>query len=229
MKEILFDRHGKMSEVLASAPGLVHILQRLGISLGFGDKSIDEVCRKNGVETQFFLLVVNIYVSGSVPSVAQILDTPLGGLLPYLRKSHSYYVDKRLPHIESHLHHIAENLPERAAKVFVQFFEEYKREVVEHFAHEEEMVFPHVEALQIGRCESRYTIDTFVESHGNLVDKLEDLLQIIFKYLPERASTDDAVDVVYDILQVKEDLSRHSLLEEKVLVPYVQHLEKSVL
>ena len=228
MKGALFNSSDKMSELIGSEPDLVHILQRLGMTLGFGNKSIDGVCLNHGVDTSFFLLVVNIYVSGSVPSVEQILHTPLGGLLPYLRQSHSYYVDKRLPHIESHLHHIAEHLPERAATVFMRFFEEYKREVVEHFAHEEEKVFPHVEVLQSGRHDSQYTIDTFVESHGDLVDKLEDLLQIIFRYLPESASTDDAVDVVYDILQVKEDLSRHSLLEEKVLVPYVQHLERSV-
>ena len=68
----------------------------------------------------------------------------------------------------------------------------------------------------------------FVKSHGNLEEKLGDLVQIIFKYLPESATGDDTVDVVYDILQLSTDLNRHSLVEEKVMVPYVMHLERSV-
>ena len=68
----------------------------------------------------------------------------------------------------------------------------------------------------------------FVENHGNLEDKLNDLVQIIFKYLPESVTSDDTVDVVYDILQLSLDLNRHSLVEEKVMVPYVMYLERSV-
>ena len=68
----------------------------------------------------------------------------------------------------------------------------------------------------------------FVDSHGNIEDKLGDLVQIIFKYLPESVTSDDTVDMVYDILQLSLDLNRHSLVEEKVMVPYVLHLERSV-
>ena len=229
MKEILYDSSRKMSELITGNPGLVLILQRMGLAMGFGDKPIGQVCQERGVNADFFLLLCNIYIHEHyVPGPDRILATPMHQLVPYLRLSHDYYVAKRLPHIEQHLHHIAEHLPDRVATVLMRFFELYKREVAEHFAHEEQMVFPHVEALQNGVDDGSYTIDSFVKSHGNLEDKLSDLVQIIFKYLPEEATTDDAVDVVYDILQVSNDLNKHSLLEEKVLVPYVKHLEQEV-
>ena len=57
---------------------------------------------------------------------------------------------------------------------------------------------------------------------------MSDLVQIIFKYLPETVTGEDAVDVVYDILLLSDDLNKHSLIEEKVLVPYVKHLEEVV-
>ena len=229
MKELLYDSSRKMSELITAEPGLVLILQRVGLALGFGDHSIGQVCAQHGVSADFFLLLCNIYThEGYVPDRQRILSTPMGQLIPYLRLSHEYYVTKRLPHIERHLHHIAEHLPERVADVLMRFFEVYKREVAEHFAHEEQMVYPHVEALQRGEQDERYHIGDFVETHGNLEDKLSDLVQIIFKYLPEEATTDDAVDVVYDILQVSNDLNKHSLIEEKVLVPYVKHLEQEV-
>ncbi len=229
MKELLYDSSQKMSELITAEPGLVLILQRLGLALGFGDRSIGQVCAQHGVSADFFMLLCNIYThEGYAPDRRRVLSTPMHQLVPYLRQSHDYYVTKRLPHIEQHLHHISEHLPERVASVLMRFFDAYKREVAEHFANEEQMVYPHVEALQRGERDCHYSIGDFVETHGNLVDKLSDLVQIIFKYLPEEATTDDAVDVVYDILQVSNDLNKHSLIEEKVLVPYVKQLEKEV-
>ena len=229
MKELLYDSSRKMSDLLTAEPGLVMILQRVGIPLGVGNHSIEQVCRHHNVDPDFFLLLCNIYTHEHyVPERSRILSTPMNQLVPYLRLSHEYYTTKRLPHIERHLHHIAQSLPEKVAKVFIRFFEHYKHEVTEHFAHEEELVYPHVEALQRGNADTSYSMGTFIESHGNLEDKLNDLVQIIFKYLPEPATSDDAVDVVYDILQVSNDLNKHSLLEEKVLVPYVKYLEEEV-
>ena len=72
------------------------------------------------------------------------------GLVPYLEKSHKYYVAKRLPHIEHHLDAIAQKLSGRIGMVFISFFKEYKQEVVAHFLHEEKEVFPHIAALMAG-------------------------------------------------------------------------------
>ncbi|MBO7609334.1 MAG: hemerythrin domain-containing protein [Muribaculaceae bacterium] len=229
MKEILYDCSRKMSELLTEEPGLIRILQRAGIPLGIGDGSIGQVCRKHGVNPDFFMLLCNIYTHENyAPTLSRVLETPMAQLVPYLKASHDYYVSKRLPHIEQHLHHIARQLPAKAADVFMRFFESYKREVTDHFAHEEQLVFPHVEALQRGEADTNYSIATFIDSHGNLEDKLNDLVQIIFKYLPGAVTSEDSVDVVYDILQVSSDLNKHSLIEEKVLVPYVKHLEEVV-
>lgn len=218
-----------MSELITAHAELVMMLQRMGIALGFGDRSVSDVCRRHGVDPDFFLLISNVYSNAQYePSTDKILSTDMLGLVPYLRNSHDYYVHKRLPHIEQHLGRIVEQLPDRVATVLTHFFEVYKSEVLDHFSHEEGTVFRHIEALQAGQNDSSYRMRDFVENHGNLEDKLNDLVQIIFKYLPESVTTDDTVDVVYDILQLSLDLNRHSLVEEKVMVPYVMHLERSV-
>ena len=219
----------KMSELITAHVELVMMLQRMGIALGFGDRSVNDVCRRHGVDPDFFLLISNVYSNAQYePTPDEILSTDMLGLVPYLRNSHDYYVHKRLPHIEQHLGRIVEQLPERVATVLTRFFEIYKTEVLDHFGHEEGTVFCHIEALQAGKRDSSYQMRDFVENHGNLEEKLNDLVQIIFKYLPESVTSDDTVDVVYDILQLSLDLNRHSLVEEKVMVPYVMHLERSV-
>ena len=51
------------------------------------------------------------------------------------------------------------------------------------------------------------------------------MTQIIFKYLPGNVSPEDSIDVVFDIFQLSADLNKHALIEDRILVPYVEMLE----
>ncbi len=229
-KSRLFSSDARLSDLITAHPSLLALLTRLDISLGFGDRSIADVCEASGVDTDFFLLICNVYTFNNyVPSTAAILGTDMTGLVSYLEKSHRYYVDKRLPHIESHLDAIAQNLGGRIGQVFISFFKEYKHEVETHFKHEEHDVFPHIRALMAGERDVTYSIGEFIDTHSDIEGKLDDLLNIVFKYLPPQVDDDNVLDVVYDILRLREDLKKHTFIEEKIMVPLVQHLEHAIL
>ncbi len=229
-KSRLFSSDSRLSDLITAHPSLLALLTRLDISLGFGDRSIADVCEASGVDTDFFLLICNVYTFNNyVPSTAAILGTDMTGLVSYLEKSHRYYVDKRLPHIESHLDAIAQNLGGRIGQVFISFFKEYKHEVETHFKHEEHDVFPHIRALMAGERDVTYSIGEFIDTHSDIEGKLDDLLNIVFKYLPPQVDDDNVLDVVYDILRLREDLKKHTFIEEKIMVPLVQHLEHAIL
>ena len=230
MKSRLFSSDSRLSDLITAHPSLLSLLTRLGISLGFGDRSIADVCDSSGVDAEFFLLICNVYTFNNyVPSTATILGTDMGDLVPYLEKSHQYYVDKRLPHIERHLDAIAKKLEGRIGQVFLSFFKEYKNEVEAHFAHEERDVFPHIRALMTGKRDKTYSIGEFIHTHSDIEGKLDDLLNIVFKYLPPQVDDDNVLDVVYDILRLSEDLKKHTFIEEKIMVPLVKHLENAIL
>ena len=228
-KSRLFSSDSRLSDLITAHPSLLTLLNRLGISLGFGDRSIADVCEASGVDTSFFLLICNVYTFNNyIPSTPTILGTDMNGLVPYLEKSHKYYVDKRLPHIERHLDAIAHKLGGRIGKVFISFFQEYKQEVEEHFGHEERDVFPHIRALMAGERDTTYSIGMFLHTHSDIEGKLDDLLNIVFKYLPPQVDDDNVMDVVYDILRLREDLKKHTFIEEKIMVPLVCHLESAM-
>lgn len=230
MKSRLFSSDSRLSDLVIAHPSLLAMLTRLGISLGFGDRSIADVCESSGVDAEFFLLICNVYTFNNyVPSTATILGTDMRDLVPYLEKSHQYYVDKRLPHIERHLDAIAKELEGRIGQVFLSFFKEYKNEVEAHFAHEERDVFPHIRALMSGQRDKTYSIGEFIHTHSDIEGKLDDLLNIVFKYLPPQVDDDNVLDVVYDILRLSEDLKKHTFIEEKIMVPLVKHLENAIL
>ena len=230
MKSRLFSSDSRLSDLVTAHPSLLAMLTRLGISLGFGDRSIADVCESSGVDAEFFLLICNVYTFNNyVPSTATILGTDMRDLVPYLEKSHQYYVDKRLPHIERHLDAIAKELEGRIGQVFLSFFKEYKNEVEAHFVHEERDVFPHIRALMSGKRDTTYSIGEFIHTHSDIEGKLDDLLNIVFKYLPPQVDDDNVLDVVYDILRLSEDLKKHTFIEEKIMVPLVKHLENAIL
>ena len=230
MKSRLFSSDSRLSDLVTAHPSLLAMLTRLGISLGFGDRSIADVCESSEVDAEFFLLICNVYTFNNyVPSTATILGTDMRDLVPYLEKSHQYYVDKRLPHIERHLDAIAKKLDGRIGPVFLSFFKEYKKEVEDHFAHEERDVFPHIRALMSGKRDKTYSIGEFIHTHSDIEGKLDDLLNIVFKYQPPQVDDDNVLDVVYDILRLSEDLKKHTFIEEKIMVPLVKHLENAIL
>ncbi len=230
MKSRLFSSEARLSDLITAHPSLLTLLTRLGIPLGFGDRLIADVCQESGVDTAFFLLICNVYTFNNyVPSTATILGTDMSGLVPYLEKSHKYYVDKRLPHIERHLDAIAQKLDNRIGKVLTSFFGIYKKEVEAHFLHEEMEVFPHIAGLMAGKRDTSYKIGEFIHTHSDIEGKLDDLLNIVFKYLPPEVDDDNVLDVVYDILMLSEDLKKHTFIEEKIMVPLVKHLENAIL
>ena len=108
-KKVHLFKETKLAELIAGDRKLLQLLPRFGIGLGFGDRSIEEVCRMNNVSADLFLILCEIYVDSSFkPDPDELKRIDMSGLLPYLRASHQYYLDERFPHLEEHLQRIIE-------------------------------------------------------------------------------------------------------------------------
>lgn len=227
MKSSLFNSRMKLADLIVANNSLILMMSRLGIPLGFGDKSVQEVCNSYHLPSDFVLLVCNVYTFDDyLPDMKQIAATDMSPLVPYLRASHNYYLHDRLPHIAGHLNDIAARVGDRYGNILKQFLADYQKEIQDHFRCEESEVFPQLLALQQGEPLEAQVASRFVESHSNIEDKLSDLTQIVYKYLPSNAMPDEPiVELVLDILQVSSDLKKHALLEEKVLLPYMAWLK----
>ncbi len=59
IQSIGFKNTDKMRDLVSNNSSLILVMGRFGISLGFGDKSVREVCRAHGVDENTFLEVVN--------------------------------------------------------------------------------------------------------------------------------------------------------------------------
>ena len=223
-----FSERTKLYELIADNPKLLPLLSRFGIQLGFGDRSVAEVCQQNHVSTRLFLAVCSFHFDPEVNlRVEAPDDADLTSLLSYLSASHRSYLDERFPHIEEHLSRIIEAAGPKYGNMLSHFYNEYKHEMVKHFKYEEEVVFPYIEALRKGKDHGSYSIDQFRHNHSNIEDVLEDMTNILIKYLPGDILPTERICIATDIMEVSADLTSHSLIEEHILIPYVESLENA--
>ena len=220
-----------MADVIAANHSLLLVLPRLGIHLGFGEQSVKEVCDRYQLDVDFVLLIFNVYTFDNyLPDSDTIAATNLQPLVPYLQSSHHYYLNERLPHIKRHLLNVAASAGDRYGTVLRQFFADYEHEVQDHFAFEEQHIFPLLDDASANHAVKQSAIQAIKHSshlahnHSDLVDRLSDLTSIMLKYVPGDSLTEELNELVFGVMQLSSDLEKHALLEEKLLIPYIRQI-----
>ncbi|MBP5782933.1 MAG: hypothetical protein J6W04_05270 [Bacteroidales bacterium] len=57
----LFSKKLKMADLIVTNNSLILTLDRFGIPLGFGEKSVEDVCKQSNVSVNLFLMIFNVY------------------------------------------------------------------------------------------------------------------------------------------------------------------------
>ena len=151
----------KMIDLISDNYSLLQVMSRFGLSLGFGDKTVKEVCELNGVDCRTFLIVVNFMSEGFSRMDGSSEDISIPALIDYLRQAHIYFLDFSLPAIRRKLIEAIDCSQDDVAFLILKFFDEYTREVRKHMDYEEKTVFKYVDALINGNAPRNYQISTF--------------------------------------------------------------------
>lgn len=203
---------------------ILPILSRFSIPLGFGSKTISEVCRDANIDTDTFLLIANFFLSGKTPQPKESIKSAVG-IVEFLHNSHDYFLGYKFPHIRANLVAALDETHSDINPAIVLFFDEYVKQVKKHFDYEEQNVWPYIRSLQSSGSESIYSIETFSKHHDEIGEKLSDLKNIILRYyttsMPNRM-----YDVLVDIYTCEEDLSSHTDIENNILIPMISAIER---
>lgn len=220
----IYEATDKMVTILRDNYNILQSLGSFGISLGFGDKTVSEVCQSEGVDTATFLAVVNFTINGfrNEDSIAH-LSIPT--LLKYLQASHVYFLDFELPFIRRELVE-ALDPDNNLSTLILKLYDEYARSVRQHMHYEEKTVFPYVRSLLNNEVKVDYGIDTYSKHHGQTGQKLKELKNIIIKYLPSDGLRNNQLSAtLYDIYNCEEWLLHHAEVEDHIFIPAIRLLE----
>ena len=169
----------KIRSLIKDNSSLLMVMSRFGISLGFGEKSVQEICDIAHVDCNTFLAVANF--------ISQKEDNPskisLPSLIDYLKRAHNYFLNFNFPMIRRRLlEAIDYSGTNDVALLILKFYDEYVTEVRHHMEYENKKVFTYVEELLQNQLNEHYNIQTFANKHNHIETKLKELKDIIIQY-----------------------------------------------
>jgi len=237
---MLITENTKMADVILQNHHLLAVINRFGIELGFGDKSVKEICQEYQLNTDFFLEITNAFNDPDFYPQHNLEKFPLKLIIDFLRKAHSFYLEQKIPEIATMIEQLVKASPDNQQKtmqMIQRFFKEYQQNLEEHIKREELVVYPYIlkleEYLQSPTKNKeaytelmRYQIENYAEEHDSIEDSLQELKTIIIKYLPPQQDYFLCYKILGQVDHLSEDMNNHTEMENKVLVPRVQIMEQ---
>ena len=227
---VKYSKAMKMSDLIDADYKLLLLLTRLKFSLGFGDKSVEAVCEQYNFDPKCFLFLANIQSNKPIMDVQEEFNKlPPEPFLYYLKCSHEYFLESRLPNIRRKLKLIFSEEESSLEKLVLDFFDNYKKEVYEHMKYEDNTVFPYVQALMNKSNEDKYSINIFEERHNNIEEKIADLKRILLKYVSGVKDQALMTNILLELYMSEEELEAHTFIEDSLVIPRVKNIEKGLL
>lgn len=225
----LFKSNDKLFDLVDSNPNLLPVINRFGIRPGFKDKTVAGVCSERNINKDFFLALVNTYNNPDYFPEDELLGFSPVLIVEYLKRTHEHYHRYSLPRLESLLEKLiaGSRSDDLELKMIRSFYEKYKHEFLLHIKDEEENVFPVV----IGMVEGRTTAGpsahhSFEKEHTSMEDKLNDLKNLLIKYLAPDYDDNDFNEFLASLFQFERDVIDHSRIEDHILIPQMKRLQE---
>ncbi len=227
-----FTKKNKMVDLIHSNYHLLPVIHRFGFRLGFGNKTVETLCDEYKIDTDFFLTIVNTFQSKDFfPEEKLLTFSPLL-IIDYLKRTHQYYKVYSIPHIEKLMNQLQISAAEqnREMKMIEEFYREYKTKLLKHISDEEDKVFPYIVKLveTPTQIENKNLQLSFEEEHENVDLEIDDLKNLIIKYISPRYNELICNELLIEIFRFEKDILNHARIEDTILIPQVKQLQLSI-
>lgn len=230
----MLTKQQQIAEIIYQQPELILVLERLGIHPGVQDKTIDDIAAEQQINPDVLTLLLEMQLKPDQTPfpILSVSDIPI--IVDYLSVSHDYYTQELYPLITNGIEQLAKANQQASVQMVQKFFTEYRHEADRHFDYENNIAFPYIMALYEENRElpkevsDEYSVDTYRENHDNIEEKLDDLKQLLIKYLPDVGNNRIRRDIILTLDKLDTDLKAHAKIEDEVLIPLVRQLEENV-
>lgn len=226
----LFRSNHKLFDLVDANPNLLPVINRFGIRPGFKDKTVAEVCTDKNINKDFFLALVNTYNNPDYFPEEKLLGFSPVLIVDYLKRTHAYYLEYYLPRLEALLERLISGgrNNDRELTMIRSFYEKYKHEFLLHMKDEEENVFPVVLKMVKGDSLDNHPPASlsFEKDHINMEDKLNDLKNLLIKYLDPDYNDNDFNEFLASLFQFEKDIIDHSRIEDHILIPQIAGIQR---
>ncbi len=199
----LLDLHSVMADVLARHNELIPVLNRFGIRIGVGERTVQEICLEHHLNPDLILTVLNVYLDDTYLPESSLTLFDAEPIADYFRHTVENYLHALVPNIEVHLNALiatADNENKELGMLRMLFLK-FKERMTNYL-----------------QKNAEYS-DDFPD------DLLHDLKNILIKHLSVEHNQNLSYAVIYSLHAFEKDLSAHNRLRNKVLQPKLNELD----
>ena len=194
-----------LSQVLAQHHILIPIVNRFGIRLGVGDKTIENICGEQDLNIDFILLILNVYLDENYVFKNSLTQLDLEPIANYFNETIQDYIQSLVPNIEKHLNAlITLSDPNNKELRFLRdVFFQFKEELTQHL----EKGLEHTGAYPY--------------------ELLRDIKSILIKHVSGNFNQNLCYAVIFSIGSLESDLIIHNRLRNCILKPKLKQLNSA--
>lgn len=214
----------KLCEVIVDEPSVVPVINRFDIVLGVGDRTIKSICKEKGIDTSFFITILNAFIHESffLENVTGAFNA--GDVVDYLRKTNNSYLRNQLPNIERHFAALISrsdsnnNLP-----LLFNFYREVKTEI-ERRIDSDNQWFDAIISAEQSNSEVSVAGNAIQAESDSIEDKLSDLINMFVIHLRGDYDRNLCHAVLFAVISLEKDIRQNNRIRNRVLRPLVDVL-----
>lgn len=214
----------KLCEVIVDEPSVVPVINRFDIVLGVGDRTIKSICKEKGIDTSFFITILNAFIHESffLENVTGAFNA--GDVVDYLRKTNNFYLRNQLPNIERHFAALISrsdsnnNLP-----LLFNFYKEVKTEI-ERRIDSDNQWFDAIISAEQSNSEVSVAGNAVQAESDSIEDKLSDLINMFVIHLRGDYDRNLCHAVLFAVISLEKDICQNNRIRNRVLRPLVDAL-----
>lgn len=233
----------RVADIATLVPASIEVFERYGVDFCcHGDQALDEALRGTGLSVGDILAEIERVMQARTEEDAlhrNWSEYAPGALADHIEQVHHQYLREQLPKVGARLATVLSVHGDRHPELFElgRVFARLRRELEEHLAREESLVFPLVRALDPG-----YPADAgrplrsgdsgallselarLEDEHDTVGDALKAIRGLTANYQtpPDACVTYSAL--YQDLQALEADIHRHVHLENNILIPAVKRL-----
>lgn len=214
----------KLCKVIVDEPSVVPVINRFDIVLGVGDRTIKSICKEKGIDTSFFITILNAFIHESffLENVTGAFNA--GDVVDYLRKTNNSYLRNQLPNIERHFAALISrsnsnnNLP-----LLFNFYREVKTEI-ERRIDSDNQWFDAIISAEQSNSEVSVAGNAVQAESDSIEDKLSDLINMFVIHLRGDYDRNLCHAVLFAVISLEKDICQNNRIRNRVLRPLVDAL-----
>ena len=214
----------KLCEVIVDEPSVVPVINRFDIVLGVGDRTIKSICKEKGIDTSFFITILNAFIHESFFLENLTGAFNAGDVVDYLRKTNNSYLRNQLPNIERHFAALISrsdsnnNLP-----LLFNIYREVKTEI-ERRIDSDNQWFDAIISAEQSNSEVSVAGNAIQAESDSIEDKLSDLINMFVIHLRGDYDRNLCHAVLFAVISLEKDICQNNRIRNRVLRPLVDAL-----